>query len=91
MGSSTSNLSSNSTRFENDAMLKVIANLIIQTDECMELLRVKKIFLMDLIRLCKDCRKNRQVILQMSVWQEWLISLAYMFLETQEEEEISYY
>uniref|UniRef100_A0A915DUU0 DUF4704 domain-containing protein n=1 Tax=Ditylenchus dipsaci TaxID=166011 RepID=A0A915DUU0_9BILA len=35
---------------------------------------------MDLIRLCKDCRENRRVILQMSVWQEWLISLAYMFL-----------
>ncbi|KAI1725271.1 concanavalin a-like lectin/glucanases superfamily domain-containing protein [Ditylenchus destructor] len=78
-----------STRFENPQMLKVIATAIMQSEECPELIRVKKIFLTDIIRLCKDCRENRRVVLQMSVWQEWLISLAYIFPETAEEEDVS--
>ncbi|KAI1731764.1 concanavalin a-like lectin/glucanases superfamily domain-containing protein [Ditylenchus destructor] len=77
------------TRFENPQMLKVIATAIMQSEECPELIRVKKIFLTDIIQLCKDCRENRRVVLQMSVWQEWLISLAYIFPETVEEEEVS--
>ncbi|KAE9554648.1 hypothetical protein FO519_002135 [Halicephalobus sp. NKZ332] len=77
------------TRFENSTLLKVIANLLTQSEHSSDLLRVKKIFLEDVIRYCKDSRENRRIILQMSVWQEWLISLAYVFPENKEEEEIT--
>lgn len=52
-----------STHFENPPLLKVIANIIIQSSECQELINVKKIFLTDLIRLCKDSRDNRRFFL----------------------------
>ncbi|KAH7731827.1 LPS-responsive vesicle traffickingbeach and anchor containing isoform 1 [Aphelenchoides avenae] len=77
------------TSFENPSMLKVIANLIAQSEETPELLRVKKVFLTDIIRLCRDSKENRRTILQMSVWQEWLIALAYVFPENKAQEEIS--
>ncbi|KAL3091322.1 hypothetical protein niasHS_007115 [Heterodera schachtii] len=67
-----------STRFENHQLLKVIAQLLCQSEECAELIRVKSVFLRDVIRLCEGSRDNRRTILQMSVWQEWLISLAYI-------------
>uniref|UniRef100_A0A336KVB2 CSON000785 protein n=1 Tax=Culicoides sonorensis TaxID=179676 RepID=A0A336KVB2_CULSO len=40
--------------------------------------KVKKLFLTDLMILCNNNRDNRRTVLQMSVWQEWLISLAYI-------------
>jgi hypothetical protein len=47
------------TRFENPAIIKVIAQLLIQSDsESSEVSRVKKLFLQDLIRLCKDSKDN---------------------------------
>ena len=64
-----------SIRFENPGILKVIGNLIAQSKDCEELREVRKLFLADLIALCINCRENRRAILQMSVWQEWLISL----------------
>jgi hypothetical protein len=48
------------TRFENPQMLKVIAQLLCLSEESPELLRVKKIFLQDIITLCKDSRENRR-------------------------------
>nr|CAD2170581.1 unnamed protein product [Meloidogyne enterolobii] len=77
------------TRFENPQILKVVAQLLIQSEESSETLRVKKIFLQDLIRHCKDCRENRRIILQMSVWQEWLISLSYIYPENEEQKNVS--
>uniref|UniRef100_A0AC35G151 BEACH-type PH domain-containing protein n=1 Tax=Panagrolaimus sp. PS1159 TaxID=55785 RepID=A0AC35G151_9BILA len=77
------------TRFENPPLLKVIANLLTQSDDNQDVMKVKRIFLEDMIRYCKDSRENRRTILQMSVWQEWLISLAYVFPESQEQEEIT--
>lgn len=76
-------------RFENPTMLKVIANLITQSEEHPELLKVKRIFLEDILNMCEDSRENRRTILQMSVWQDWLISLAYVFPSNSEEAEIS--
>lgn len=84
-------------------MLKVIANIINQSSECSELMNVKKLFLTDLINLCKNSRNNRRfvilkiylifnyfrIILQMSVWQEWLISLVYVNVDNEEQEHIS--
>jgi len=55
------------TRFENPQMMKVIANLIAQSEESAELLKLKRIYLSDLIRLCKESRENRRTILQMYV------------------------
>uniref|UniRef100_A0AAF5RXM1 BEACH-type PH domain-containing protein n=1 Tax=Wuchereria bancrofti TaxID=6293 RepID=A0AAF5RXM1_WUCBA len=76
-------------RFENPTMLKVITNLITQSENNLELMKVKRIFLEDLLRMCKNSRDNRRTILQMSVWQEWLISLAYIFPKNENEVEIS--
>ncbi|WKX98416.1 hypothetical protein Q1695_013812 [Nippostrongylus brasiliensis] len=76
-------------RFENPMMLKVIANLITQSAESNELMRVKKAFLLDMINMCRDGKDNRRTILQMSVWQEWLISISYVFPKTEAEMEIA--
>ncbi|KAL4003867.1 hypothetical protein ACH3XW_9380 [Acanthocheilonema viteae] len=76
-------------RFENPAMLKVIANLITQSENNLELMKVKRIFLEDLLHMCENSRDNRRTILQMSVWQEWLISLAYIFPKNEAEVAIS--
>ncbi|KJH44683.1 hypothetical protein DICVIV_09290 [Dictyocaulus viviparus] len=76
-------------KFENPVMLKVIANLITQSVETAELMRVKKLFLLDIINMCRDGKDNRRTILQMSVWQEWLISISYVFPKSEAEVEIS--
>ncbi|VDL68543.1 unnamed protein product [Nippostrongylus brasiliensis] len=47
-------------RFENPMMLKVIANLITQSAESNELMRVKKAFLLDMINMCRDGKDNRR-------------------------------
>ncbi|CAK5099766.1 unnamed protein product [Meloidogyne enterolobii] len=77
------------TRFENPQILKVVAQLLIQSEESSETLRVKKIFLQDLKRHCKACSENKRIILQMSVWQEWLISLSYIYPENEEQKNVS--
>uniref|UniRef100_A0A0N5B0I0 BEACH-type PH domain-containing protein n=1 Tax=Syphacia muris TaxID=451379 RepID=A0A0N5B0I0_9BILA len=76
-------------RFENPILLKVIANLIAQSEKGPELLKVKKLFLEDMLYMCETSRENRRTILQMSVWQEWLISLVYVFPVNEEEAMIS--
>ncbi|CAG9537569.1 unnamed protein product [Cercopithifilaria johnstoni] len=76
-------------RFENPAMLKVITNLIAQSENNLELMKVKRIFLEDLLLMCENSRDNRRTILQMSVWQEWLISLASIFPKNEAEVAIS--
>lgn len=53
-------LESPTVRFENPALLKVIALLIEQSTESEELLQVKRIFLEDLIRMCKEMKENRR-------------------------------
>ncbi|VDN02614.1 unnamed protein product [Thelazia callipaeda] len=106
---------SESSRFENPSMLKVIANLITQGETCSELMnrtngdsrqkslqkslilyeksgdrhQVKRIFLEDILQMCENSRDNRRTILQMSVWQEWLISLIYISPQNEEEYTIS--
>lgn len=70
-------------------MLKVAATLIRHSKPTNQLLDVKKLFLTDLMLLCNNNRDNRRTVLQMSVWQEWLISLAYIHPKTVEEQNIS--
>uniref|UniRef100_A0A183CMQ5 BEACH-type PH domain-containing protein n=1 Tax=Globodera pallida TaxID=36090 RepID=A0A183CMQ5_GLOPA len=78
-----------STRFENHQLLKVTAQLLCQSEECAELIRVKCVFLRDVIRICEASRENRRTVLQLSVWQEWLISLAYIYPDNEQQKEVT--
>lgn len=70
-------------------ILKVMATLIRQSKPSEQLMEIKKIFLTDMAFLCNNNRENRRTVLQMSVWQEWLISMAYIVPRTAEEHLIS--
>ncbi|XP_061716783.1 neurobeachin isoform X9 [Cydia pomonella] len=76
-------------RLENPMILKVVATLIRQSKQTEQLLEVKKLFLSDMTLLCSNNRENRRTVLQMSVWQEWLIALAYIHPKNAEEQKIS--
>lgn len=76
-------------RLENPMILKVVATLIRQSKQTDQLLEVKKLFLSDMTVLCNNNRENRRTVLQMSVWQEWLIAMAYIHPKTLEEQKIS--
>ena len=70
-------------------MLKVVATLIRQSKQTESLIDVKKLFLSDMTLLCNSNRENRRTVLQMSVWQEWLIAMAYIHPKNTEEQKIS--
>jgi hypothetical protein len=70
-------------------ILKVVATLIRQSKQTEQLLEVKKLFLSDMTLLCNNNRENRRTVLQMSVWQEWLIAMAYIHPKNTEEQKIS--
>ncbi|PSN35707.1 hypothetical protein C0J52_10177 [Blattella germanica] len=76
-------------RLENPMILKVVATLIRQSKQTEQLLDVKKLFLSDMTLLCNNNRENRRTVLQMSVWQEWLIAMAYIHPKNPEEQKIS--
>ncbi|XP_065282933.2 neurobeachin isoform X1 [Dermacentor albipictus] len=76
-------------RLENPMILKVVATLIRQSKPCEELIEVKKLFLSDMTLLCNNNRENRRTVLQMSVWQEWLVAMAYIHPRNGEEQKIS--
>ncbi|XP_047003519.1 neurobeachin [Schistocerca americana] len=76
-------------RLENPMILKVVATLIRQSKQTEQLLDVKKLFLSDMTLLCNNNRENRRTVLQMSVWQEWLIAMAYIHPKNTEEQKIS--
>ncbi|XP_049825585.1 neurobeachin isoform X2 [Aethina tumida] len=76
-------------RLENPMILKVVATLVRQSKQTEQLLEVKKLFLSDMTLLCNNNRENRRTVLQMSVWQEWLISMAYIHPKNSEEQKLS--
>lgn len=76
-------------KFENPQLLKVIAHVINQCEDSESLVQIKKCFLIDIINLCRESKENRRTILQMSVWQDWLIGLAYVFHTTESQNEVS--
>ncbi|XP_048243612.1 neurobeachin-like isoform X2 [Haliotis rufescens] len=76
-------------RIENSAVLKVVATLIRQSKVTKEVLEVKRMFLSDLTILCNNNRDNRRTVLQMSVWQDWLFSMAYIYPQNKDEERIT--
>ncbi|OUC41076.1 hypothetical protein D917_03649 [Trichinella nativa] len=68
---------STNCKFENPMLIRTIASLLQQSDQQnTEVLEVKKVFLTDLIHI---------IILQMSVWQDWLISLTSLEPNTEAE------
>ncbi|XP_059162921.1 neurobeachin-like isoform X4 [Physella acuta] len=76
-------------RIENSAILKVVATMIRQSKPTPEVLEVKKTFLSDLTILCNNNKDNRRTVLQMSVWQDWLFSLAYIYPRNSEQQRIT--
>ncbi|XP_058063473.1 neurobeachin [Anopheles bellator] len=76
-------------RLENPMILKVVATLIRQSKQSEQLIEVKKLFLSDMTLLCNNNRENRRTVLQMSVWQEWLIAMAYIHPKSSEEQKLS--
>ncbi|XP_021348367.1 neurobeachin-like isoform X1 [Mizuhopecten yessoensis] len=76
-------------RIENSAVLKVVATMIRQSKPTSEVAEVKKTFLSDLTILCNNNRENRRTVLQMSVWQDWLFSLSYIYSRNDEERKIT--
>ncbi|KAK3100612.1 hypothetical protein FSP39_022596 [Pinctada imbricata] len=76
-------------RIENSAVLKVVATMIRQSKPSKEVVEVKRIFLSDLTILCNNNRENRRTVLQMSVWQDWLFSLSYIYPRNEEEQKIT--
>ena len=67
----------------------MVATLIRQSKQTEQLLEVKKLFLSDMTLLCNNNRENRRTVLQMSVWQEWLIAMAYIHPKNSEEQKLS--
>ncbi|XP_053400196.1 neurobeachin-like isoform X2 [Mercenaria mercenaria] len=76
-------------RIENSALLKVVATMIRQSKPSPEILEVKRVFLSDLTILCKNNKENRRTVLQMSVWQDWLFSMAYVYPQNQEQHKVT--
>ncbi|XP_060594313.1 neurobeachin-like isoform X2 [Ruditapes philippinarum] len=76
-------------RIENSALLKVVATMIRQSKPSAEILEVKRTFLSDLTILCKNNKENRRTVLQMSVWQDWLFSMAYVYPQNQDQQKIT--
>ncbi|CAF3646186.1 unnamed protein product [Rotaria socialis] len=66
-------------KIENSAMIKVIATLLRNSPDNVHLYDIKSRFLDDMILLSSSSRENRRVILQISVWQEYLLGLAYVY------------
>ena len=66
-----------------------MATLIRQSKPSESLMDIKKIFLTDMAFLCNNNRENRRTVLQMSVWQEWLIAMAYIVPRTADEHLVS--
>ncbi|XP_043237730.1 neurobeachin-like isoform X3 [Amphibalanus amphitrite] len=78
-----------SHRLENPMILKVVASLIRQSKNTDSLREVKRLFLTDTTLLCQANKENRRTVLQMSVWQEWLIAMAYIHPRSAEEQRVS--
>ena len=63
-------------KIENPMILKVIATLFIEgKKDLQDKNSIKDLFINDLWSLLINNRENRRLVLQMSVWQHWLINL----------------
>jgi len=71
------------------AMIKVIATLLRNSPDNIYLYDIKSRFLDDLILLSSSSRENRRIILQMSVWQDYLLGLAYVYPSNDQQIEVT--
>ncbi|UJR15136.1 hypothetical protein I4U23_002101 [Adineta vaga] len=76
-------------KIENPAMIKVIATLLRNSPDNIYLYEIKSRFLDDMILLSSASRENRRIVLQMSVWQEYLIGLAYVYPSNDQQIEVT--
>ncbi|CAH8523852.1 unnamed protein product [Schistosoma turkestanicum] len=64
---------------KNPAILKVIAHLIAQSEQTNEILTIKDTFIQHLFVFCTQNPYNKKIILQLSVWQDWLLRLVPLY------------
>ncbi|XP_076002259.1 neurobeachin isoform X1 [Genypterus blacodes] len=76
-------------KIQNPMILKVVATLLKSSAPSTELMEVRRLFLSDMIKLFSNSRENRRCLLQCSVWQDWMFSLAYINPKTSEEQKIT--
>ncbi|XP_071847278.1 neurobeachin-like isoform X4 [Apostichopus japonicus] len=76
-------------RILNPGMFHVMARLIRQSAPSAEAMEVRKLFLSDMILLFNNSRENRRILLQCSVWQDWMLGLAYIYPKTDEEKRVT--
>merc|ERR1719354_1040622 len=90
------------TVIHNPAIMKVVANLIrhfsnkkpSDVDEedddqdDPDVIKMKIVFLSDLVKLFESSKENRRVLLQQSVWQDWLLDMGYLRPKTKEQDKI---
>ncbi|OAF67284.1 hypothetical protein A3Q56_04940 [Intoshia linei] len=65
-------------RLQNPDIIITIISCIGKSEHCSELLDVVIIFLEDLYRLVVKSGINRRLILQLTVWQNWVYSLSFL-------------
>ncbi|XP_038055558.1 neurobeachin-like isoform X2 [Patiria miniata] len=73
----------------NPGIFHVTARLLRQSAPSEAAVEVKKLFLSDMILLFNHSRENRRILLQCSVWQDWMIGLANIYPKTEEEKKIT--
>ena len=59
-------------------LIFAVVSLLRNSKQTSGVFNIKRLFLSDLTILLNKSKENRRTVLQMSVWQEWLISLAYV-------------
>ncbi|KAH3880739.1 hypothetical protein DPMN_004661 [Dreissena polymorpha] len=69
------------------ALLKVIATMIRQSTT--NVMEVKRTFLSNLTILCTNNKENMRTVLQMSVWQDLLYSMVYLYPQTQHHHKVT--
>ncbi|KAK4470499.1 hypothetical protein MN116_006047, partial [Schistosoma mekongi] len=64
---------------KNPALLKVIAHLIAQSEQTAEIFTIKDTFIQHLFIFCTQNPYNKKTILQLSIWQDWLLHLVPLY------------
>ncbi|CAH8580118.1 unnamed protein product [Schistosoma bovis] len=73
------NINKTMSIIKNPAVLKVIAHLIAQSEQTNEILSIKDTFIQHLFVFCSQNPYNKKTILQLSVWQDWLLHLVPLY------------
>ncbi|TNN17645.1 Neurobeachin, partial [Schistosoma japonicum] len=64
---------------KNPALLQVIAHLIAQSEQTAEIFAIKDTFIQHLFVFCTQNPYNKKTILQLSIWQNWLLHLVPLY------------